>query len=78
MGGYLKQTGERMDPVIGKVYYSLSIPNMEVKIIYSQIIDNFFATKTGELPLETMLKALTEGDVSLFQNNVAKSGIRNI
>jgi hypothetical protein len=67
MGGYLKQTGERMDPVTGKIYYSLSIPNMEVKTIYSQIIDNFFVAKTGDQQLETMLKALIEGDIKLFE-----------
>ncbi len=43
MGGYLKQTAKRMNPVTGKMYYRLSIPNMEVKTIYMEIVENFFS-----------------------------------
>ena len=67
MGGYLKQTARRLDPVSGKVYYTVSIPNMEVKTVYTDIIDNFFRDKIGNRKLEIMLKALIEGDVKLFE-----------
>ncbi len=67
MGGYLKQTNEHQHPASGKFIYSLSIPNEEVKFTYISIIDNFFATKISEKKLETMLKALINGEVALFE-----------
>ncbi len=72
MGGYLKQTGKRRDPGSGKVYYMLSIPNLEVRIIYSQIIDIYFTGKVGAEKVEIMLKALIEGDIKLFEKMLRK------
>jgi hypothetical protein len=72
MGGYLKQTSRRMDPVSGKIYYSLSIPNMEVKTVFSDIIDNFFTDKIENKKLEIMLKALIEGNIKLFEKMLRK------
>ena len=72
MGGYLKQADERRDPASGKVYYSLSIPNEEVKVTYTGIIDRYFSTKIENKKLETMLKALIEGDVGLFEEMLQK------
>ncbi len=66
MGGYLKQSAGRRDEAAGKVYYSLAIPNKEVRITYTGIIDRYFATKIENKKLEIMLKALVEGDVELF------------
>jgi hypothetical protein len=45
---------------------------MEVRIIYVQIIDQYFATKIGNEKLEIMLKALIEGDVRLFEKMLRK------
>jgi hypothetical protein len=67
MGGYLKQADERREPSSGKVYYALSIPNEEVKITYTGVIDRYFSTKIENKKLEIMLKALIEGDVELFE-----------
>ncbi|HLP59663.1 MAG TPA: AAA family ATPase, partial [Candidatus Deferrimicrobium sp.] len=66
MGGYLKPSAKRRDDVAGKVYYSLSIPNMEVRITYTRIIDRYFTDKIENEKLEIMLKALVAGDVELF------------
>jgi len=67
MGGYLKQTSERQDDVSGKTYYTLTIPNKEVRVTYTGIIDRYFSTKIENEKLETMLKALIAGDIKLFE-----------
>ena len=72
MGGYLKQTAKRWDPVPGKFFYTISIPNEEVKITYAAIIDNYFNVKVDRKKLEIMLKALIEGDVELFEEMLQK------
>ncbi|MDQ1351417.1 MAG: hypothetical protein QG657_1719 [Acidobacteriota bacterium] len=72
MGGYLKQTPLKRDEITGKMYYTLLIPNMEVRITYVQIIDRYFSTKIGSEKLEIMLKALIEGDVILFEKMLRK------
>ncbi|MDQ1254924.1 MAG: hypothetical protein QG646_4194, partial [Euryarchaeota archaeon] len=67
MGGYLKQTSERFDDVSEKTYYSLAIPNKEVRATYTGIIDRYFSTKIENKKLEIMLKALIDGDIKLFE-----------
>jgi hypothetical protein len=77
MGGYLKQTAKKRDTATGKMYYTLAIPNMEVKTIYVQIIEHYFASKIENRKLEIMLKALVEGDIDgfdeIFSDYVVKS-----
>jgi len=72
MGGYLKQTEKRRDEVSGKMYYSLLIPNMEVRMTYVQIIERYFADKIENEKLEIMLKALIDGDIKLFEKMLRK------
>jgi hypothetical protein len=72
MGGYLKQTAKRMDRTTGKMYYTLEIPNMEVRTIYIGIIDRYFTDKIENRKLEIMLKALIDGDVKLFEKMLRK------
>jgi hypothetical protein len=67
MGGYLKQTAKRRDPASGKIFYTLCIPNEEVKITYTGIIDRYFSSKIENEKLEIMLKALIAGDIKLFE-----------
>ena len=67
MGGYLKQTDKKIDDTTGKVYYSLSVPNLEVRTVYLGIIEHFFADKIENRKLETMLKSLLEGDIDVFE-----------
>jgi hypothetical protein len=66
MGGYLKQEGGRRDVAAGKMYYTLSIPNHEVRTTYTRIIRRFFSTKIENRKLEVMLKALLDGDIDVF------------
>jgi hypothetical protein len=72
MGGYLKQTGKRRDVAAGKMYYTLSVPNMEVRTTYTRIIGRYFSTKIENSKLEIMLKALIEGDIKLFEKMLRK------
>jgi hypothetical protein len=67
MVGYLKQTGKRRNMADGKMYYTLSIPNLEVRTTYTRIIGRYFSTKIENRKLEIMLKALIEGDIKLFE-----------
>jgi len=67
MGGYLKQADERRDSASGKFFYTLSIPNEEVRTTYTGIIDRYFSTKIENKKLEIMLKALIAGDIKLFE-----------
>ena len=67
MGGYLKQSAGRRDEATGKIYFSLSIPNKEVRMTYISIIDQFFSAKLESKKLEIMLKALIEGDIDIFE-----------
>jgi len=72
MGGYLKQTAKRRDNVSEKTYYTLSIPNKEVRATYTGIIDRYFSTKIENEKLEIMLEALIEGDIRLFEKMLRK------
>jgi hypothetical protein len=72
MGGYLKQTGKRRDDAAGKMYYTMSIPNLEVRTTYTRIIGRYFSTKIENRKLEIMLKALIEGDIKLFEKMLRK------
>ena len=67
MAGYLKQTFLRRDDVMEKVYYTLSIPNKEVRSTYTRIIRRYFSTRIENSQLEIMLKALLEGDIDVFE-----------
>jgi hypothetical protein len=72
MGGYLKQESERRDDGQEKTYYSLSIPNKEVRATYTDMIDSYFSAKIENKKLEIMLKALIEGDIPLFEKMLRK------
>jgi len=72
MGGYLKQSDKRLDEAAGKVYYLLTIPNKEVRVTYTSIVENYFSTKIENKPLEIMLKALVEGNIVLFEEMLQK------
>jgi hypothetical protein len=72
MGGYLKQTGKRRDAAAGKMVYTLSIPNLEVRTTYTRTIGRYFSGKIENEKLEIMLKALIEGDIKLFEKMLRK------
>lgn len=72
MGGYLKPTAKRKAPSTDKIYYTLAIPNREVRTAYIKIIERYFTTKIENKKLEIMLKALIDGDVKLFEKMLRK------
>ena len=72
MSGYLKQSDEKRDETTGKLYYSLFIPNKEVRIIYTGIIERYFTDRIENKKLENMLKALIDGDIKLFEKMLRK------
>ena len=72
MGGYLKQTFQRVDEAGGKIYYLLTIPNKEVRVTYTLIVENYFTSKIENRRLEIMLKALVEGDILIFEEMLQK------
>jgi hypothetical protein len=72
MGGYLKQTGKRSDLAAGKIYFTLWVPNLEVRTTYTRIINRYFSTKIENEKLEMMLKALIAGDIKLFEKMLRK------
>ncbi|MGE5341962.1 MAG: AAA family ATPase [Candidatus Omnitrophota bacterium] len=67
MGGYLKQISKRRDNASGRMVYSLSVPNEEVKTTYTRIIRRYFSTKIENKKSEVMLNALIDGDIPLFE-----------
>jgi len=60
-GWILKQTAQRRDNVSEKIYYTLSIPNKEVRATYTGIIDRYFPIRSKR-EIGDMLKSLLEGD----------------
>jgi hypothetical protein len=64
--GYLKYTGA---PVGGK-QYALSIPNAEVRHMYAELIERWFNEKLDLSHLHTMLNALKQGDVTVFETTL--------
>ncbi len=67
MTGYLKQGGNRRDDAEDAEYYSLSIPNLEVRTIYKRIIRRYFSDKIQNKKLAVMLRALLDGDIDVFE-----------
>ncbi len=72
MGGYLKQTGKRREPASEQIHYGLAIPNLEVRSTYKRIVKRYFTTKIENKTIESMLKALVDGDVPLFEKMLSK------
>ncbi len=61
--GYLKCIGETSR----RNYYELEIPNKEIRIVFEDMIERWFAEKIGSEQLEDMLRALETGDVNMFE-----------
>jgi hypothetical protein len=72
MGGYLKQSGKRLDDEGETTYFLLTIPNKEVRLTYKTIVKNYFSSKIENKQMEIMLKALIEGDIELFAEILRK------
>jgi len=66
-GGYLKYLSSRWDENREKQYYQLAIPNREVRKAYTDLVERWFTSKFDYEKLETMLRALREGELRLFE-----------
>ncbi len=66
--GYLKPVGEPGHRNI----YQLAIPNKEVKLAYEELVVRWFAEKLEDNCLRDMLKALSIGDIDLFERLLRK------
>ena len=63
--GYLKAFN--CNTIDGKNYYNLLIPNLEVKDIFETVIIRWFNKSFENQKLKIMLKALTSGDLDIFE-----------
>ena len=63
--GYL--TYSKKSRKVDEDYFDLAIPNKEVFLSFKRMINNWFNTSFGSDELQIMLKALTEGDITLFE-----------
>jgi hypothetical protein len=66
--GYLKPV-EMIEDEFENIY-KLQIPNMEVKIAYRKLIQKWFSESVDLDELEIMLKALSNGNISLFERQL--------
>lgn len=67
LSGYLKATDKYMDLETNVFKYKLSIPNIEIKILYRTIIDKWFMEGFVSNDFNNMLKALTTNEIELFE-----------
>ncbi len=68
--GYLKAVSIRFEEL--ERYVTLTIPNVEIKTIYKNQIQNWFRDDIKSRDLTTMYDAMLKGDNEVFQNEIAK------
>ena len=68
--GYLK--AKFHEQIEARRYYFLQIPNMEVKVLYENIIIKWFEENRSSKELREMLKALLTGDMPTFEKIFSK------
>jgi hypothetical protein len=68
--GYL--TWSDVSHINDENYYDLKIPNKEVALTFRNIIQKWFNSGVDNRELEVMLRALTEGDIRLFEKLFSK------
>jgi len=70
--GYLKKTGEGRLSENGEWALDLSIPNMELRYIYTTKIREWFNERIAEKNLNTFFEAILGGNVETFQAELSK------
>ncbi len=71
--GYLKTVSKRYDEDGLANYYTLMIPNLEVKSAYLNMVKHWFSDKKiPQNQIETMLKYLLSGDIESFSELFSK------
>jgi hypothetical protein len=68
--GYLK--AKFHEQIEARRYYFLQIPNMEVKVLYENIIVKWFEENRSSKELREMLKAILSGDMPTFEKIFSK------
>lgn len=66
VSGYLKTVGRTFDEDRNLYLYKLKIPNIEISILYKNIIEKWFKESFVDSEFKKMLKALIEGDIDNF------------
>jgi len=68
--GYLKYVEKRT--VNNRTLFTLQIPNLEVGYIYDHLVQGWLEARLENKKLETMLKALLDGDIETFEELFAE------
>ena len=68
--GYLKMTAQSFESDI--IYLTLTIPNVEIRYIYSNTIQDWVKKKIKKAKLEPLYQAIMGGDSNTFENVVKK------
>ncbi len=66
MSGYLKPVEKNFNPRISLYEYKLQIPNIEIKTLYTTIINKWFVEAGEESDYNNIVKALLIGDIKNF------------
>lgn len=68
--GYLKLISRRLEGE--NRYITMGIPNLEVKYIYSNMIENWFVEKIKTKDLSAMYQAMQDGNAEVFENELTE------
>lgn len=68
--GYLKLISQRLEGQ--NRYITMGIPNLEVKYIYTNMIENWFTEKIKSRDLSTMYRAIQDGNAEVFENELTR------
>lgn len=68
--GYLKLISRRLEGE--NRYITMGIPNLEVKYIYSNMIENWFVDKVKSKDLSSMYQAMQDGNAEAFENELTE------
>ena len=68
--GYLKLISRRLEGE--NRYITMGIPNLEVKYIYSNMIENWFVEKMKSRDLSPMYQAMQDGNAEVFENELTE------
>lgn len=68
--GYLKLISRRLEGE--NRYITMGIPNLEVKYIYTNMIENWFTEKIKSKDLSAMYRAMQDGNAEVFENELTR------
>ncbi|XBX10762.1 AAA family ATPase (plasmid) [Enterocloster clostridioformis] len=68
--GYLKLISRRLEGE--NRYITMGIPNLEVKYIYTNMIENWFAEKIKSRDLSSMYRSIQDGNAEAFEGELSR------